>query len=313
MAAHSPRLNFSGTGLQNSGNFNVGHNLNIGSSNDNCLAALRLTDPRHDKKRIESAKGGLLRESYVWILRHGDFQRWRDDRDSRLLWIKGDPGKGKTMLLCGIIDEIEEQHTDKPHLISFFFCQATNERLNNATGVLRGLIYLLIEQRTELKSYVDQRYKHAGKSLFEDVNAWVALSDIFTDIIQHPMLPSVILIIDALDECETDLQKLLDLVMRTSSTSHVKWLLSSRNKVDIEKKLRPNQSRTRLSLELKDNAEHVSNAVNAYIDHCISYILGIVDDTDLQTLVRSQLRQKANGTFLWVRFQNKLLNEKNIA
>jgi hypothetical protein len=45
--------------------------------------------------RIE-IKGGLLEDSYVWILNHRDFIDWRDGDETRLLWIKGDPGKGKT-------------------------------------------------------------------------------------------------------------------------------------------------------------------------------------------------------------------------
>ncbi|CZR66010.1 uncharacterized protein PAC_15910 [Phialocephala subalpina] len=43
-----------------------------------------------------------------WILENYDFQRWCNDQQSRLLWVKGDPGKGKTMLLCGIINELEK-------------------------------------------------------------------------------------------------------------------------------------------------------------------------------------------------------------
>lgn len=89
-----------------------------------CTQDLRITDPRDDKKRIEKTKGGLLKESYRWILENSDFQRWRDERQSRLLWIKGDPGKGKTMLLCGIVDELEK--TAKMDLLSYFFCQATD-------------------------------------------------------------------------------------------------------------------------------------------------------------------------------------------
>ncbi|KAH7630474.1 hypothetical protein B0T09DRAFT_283859, partial [Sordaria sp. MPI-SDFR-AT-0083] len=71
-----------------------------------CLKHLRLTNPRDDKARIERTKGGLLRDSYRWVLNNADFQQWRDDPQHPLLWIKGDPGKGKTMLLCGIIDEL---------------------------------------------------------------------------------------------------------------------------------------------------------------------------------------------------------------
>jgi hypothetical protein len=38
-----------------------------------------LTDPRDDKARIEQTKGGLLKDSYKWILDHPDFRQWRDD------------------------------------------------------------------------------------------------------------------------------------------------------------------------------------------------------------------------------------------
>ncbi|CVK87256.1 uncharacterized protein FPRN_05517 [Fusarium proliferatum] len=40
---------------------------------------LRETDPRDDKTRIKDTKGGLLRDSYRWILDHNDFWQWRDD------------------------------------------------------------------------------------------------------------------------------------------------------------------------------------------------------------------------------------------
>jgi hypothetical protein len=71
--------------------------------NRSCIQDLRTTGPREDKKRIEDTKGGLLEGSYRWILEHSDFQEWRDNKQSRLLWIKGDPGKGKT--IDGITDE----------------------------------------------------------------------------------------------------------------------------------------------------------------------------------------------------------------
>jgi hypothetical protein len=98
-----------------------------------CLQDLRLTDPRHDKTRIESTKGGLLQGAYRWILDNDEFQQWRNEKGS-LLWIKGHPGKGKTMLLCGIIGELnsETRSIDKEPtmLLSYFFCQATDSRIN---------------------------------------------------------------------------------------------------------------------------------------------------------------------------------------
>jgi len=57
-----------------------------------CVKDLHTTDPWLDKQRIEKTKGGLLNDSYLWILDSPDFRLWRHDEASRLLWIRGDPG-----------------------------------------------------------------------------------------------------------------------------------------------------------------------------------------------------------------------------
>ncbi|KAI9777861.1 MAG: hypothetical protein M1839_008538 [Geoglossum umbratile] len=264
-----------------------------------CIQHLRLTDPRDDKKRIEETKGGLLQGSYYWIFENSDFKQWRNNRQSRLLRINGDPGKGKTMLLCGIVNELKRSIA-KTDLLSYFFCQATDSRINNATAVLRGLIYLLADQQPSLLSHVRKKYDQAGKSLFEDANSWVALSDIFKNILRDTNLKTTYLVIDALDECVTDLPKLLDFIVYTSSSlAHIKWLLSSRNELHIEQKLRSDDEKTRLSLELKENAEQVSRAVDVYINDKLSRFESLQDD-GLRDRVRDILRRKASGTFLWV-------------
>jgi hypothetical protein len=263
-----------------------------------CLQDLRLTDPRDDKKRIEETKGGLLEDSYRWILENPDFQQWRHDQQSRLLWIKGDPGKGKTMLLCGIVNELKTSiaQTD---LLSYFFCQATDSRINSATAVLRGLVFLLVDQQPSLISYIRKKHDHAGKSLFEDANAWVALSEIFTNILQDPTLQNTNLVIDALDECVKDMPKLLEFIVQKSSISpRVKWIVSSRSWPDIEELLERAGHKVRLSLEL--NAESVSTAVSIYIQHKVLQLAQRKKyDKKMQDAVRDHLCSNANDTFLW--------------
>jgi hypothetical protein len=264
-----------------------------------CLRDLRSGDSRHDKKRIEDTKGGLLADSYHWVLDNTTYQQWRQNPHSRLLWVKGDPGKGKTMLLCGLVNELQSV-TPRTELLSYFFCQATDSRINSATSVIRGLLYMLVDEQPSLISHVRRKYDYAGKALFEDANAWVALSEIFTSMTQDKGLKTTYLVVDALDECVVDLPKLLDLIVRTSTfSSRVKWLLSSRNENHIEEKLKSVSDGAKLSLELKQNAEQVARAVDAYIDHKLS-CLGSLREADLRKQVRDELHQKANGTFLWV-------------
>ncbi|PVH90269.1 NACHT-domain-containing protein, partial [Periconia macrospinosa] len=266
---------------------------------EQCMQDLRLTNPRDDKKRIEDTNGGLLKDSYRWVLGNANFQRWRDDRQSRLLWIKGDPGKGKTMLLCGIANELTSSMA-KTALLSYFFCQATDSRINSAAAVLRGLLYLLVNQQPSLISHVRKKYDQAGKTLFEDTNAWVALTEIFTDVLQDPSLNTTYLIVDALDECITDLPKLLDFVVKQSSaSSRVKWIVSSRNWPDIEERLERAGHKVRLSLEL--NAESVSKAVSIFIEQKVSQLAQQKRYNErTQDAVRAHLASNANNTFLWV-------------
>lgn len=143
-----------------------------------------------------------------------------------------------------------------------------------------------------------KKYDHGVERPFEGVNGWVALSTVFENILQDPSLKSTYLIVDALDECETDLPQLLKLVAESTSTfPRVKWIVSSRNKPDIEARLRLNNAQMILSLEL--NSEHVSRAVELFIDYKVSKLPLIMDNSTLQETVRHQIYAKAGGTFLW--------------
>ena len=164
------------------------------------------------------------------------------------------------MLLCGIVNEPKKSMA-KTDLLSYFFCQTTDSRINNAIAVLRGLVYLLVDQQPSLISHIRKKYDHAGKSLFKDANAWVTLSEIFTNILQDPSWNSTYVIIDALDECVADLPKLLDFIVQKLSVSpRLKWVISSRNWPDIEERLERAGHKVRLCLEL--NAESISTAVS---------------------------------------------------
>ncbi|CAG8022687.1 unnamed protein product [Penicillium salamii] len=267
------------------------------SLNQACLRDLRTTNPHHDKDRIENTNGGLLKDSYCWILDNEEFQQWQNNQ-SNCLWIRGDPGKGKTMLLCGIIDELTRLFGDTAN-ISFFFCQATDARINNATAVLRGLIYSLVKKHPSLLSHVKSQYDHAGKALFEDINAWNALSRIFTDILKDATLLSTYLIIDAVDECTTGLSSLLDLIAQASSTyPQRKWIVSSRNWPDIEERL-DSTNTAPISLEL--NEASVSEAVSKFIRHKVYYLAKVkkYSDETRDTICR-HLLSNSQGTFLWV-------------
>ncbi|KAL7941685.1 sugar transporter domain-containing protein [Trichoderma barbatum] len=279
----------------------------LSKEEERCLKDLRVTDPRDDKSRIEDTNGGLLQGAYGWAIKHTDFIAWRDEKANHLLWIKDDAGKGKTMLLCGIIDDLQNRNI-KP---CYFFRQATDPRLNSATAILRGLIYLLVDTNRQLLSHIQEKYDQAGAALFQDANSWVVLSQMFTKLLDDPSLEGQVFMIDALDECQADLERLLDLLVGKSANSHARWIVSSRNWTGIEAKLGTISQKIRFSLEL--NEESVSEAVSFFVAHKTAQLKeakGLDDETEL--LVRNYLTDHARGTFLWVSLVCKQLSKMEV-
>ncbi|KAL2884896.1 Vegetative incompatibility protein HET-E-1 [Ceratocystis lukuohia] len=259
-----------------------------------CLLDLYLTDPRINKKEIEEKNGGLLKDSYQWLLEHIEFRRFKNEREARILWIKGDPGKGKTMLLCGVINELER---DPSVSLSYFFCQASGgSHLNTAISVLRGLIHDLVRQYPLLITRMREPYDYMGKKLFNETNYWHELCEIATSMLNDPTLQNPILVVDALDECSVDRQRLLEFITKPSLA---KWIVSSRNWLDIEESMDNAKQKVKIHLEI--NQDSVSMSVE-------SFILSKVDqlaqkkkyDDEMRTAVLEHLRANTKGNFLWV-------------
>ncbi|RSL42799.1 hypothetical protein CEP54_015353 [Fusarium duplospermum] len=286
------------------------HHVEHQTDDDPYLGDLWLTDPRYDKKRIEELKGGLLRDSYRWILKNEAYKQWVFE-DTPLLWIKGDPGKGKTMLVCGIIDTLHPftklANKDFDTFLSYFFIEASEERNNMAISVLRGLICLLADQDRSLASKLLRRHKECGKTLFEGANAWFALCEVLTDFMEDIQSPAC-LIIDALDECKTGLDDLLDFISSQPALPHVKWIVSSRNWPEIEEYLNLAPRNLRLSLELNGTA--VSGAVNTYIQHRVEKLVTMKNhDDNMRQAVQKYLTENAHNTILWVSLACKMLKK----
>jgi hypothetical protein len=262
------------------------------------LMNLFTTDPAMDKKRIERTKGGLIESAYRWVLSNDIYQQWIQDQQGQLLWVKGDAGKGKTMLLCGIINELEARLPGNTN-IAYFFCQGTDIRINNVTAVLRGLLYMILKQQPEIIRHLRNKYA-VNKESLEGPNAWVILTELLTDVLQYPRLNTTYLVIDAVDECTTGQERLLQFLAKKFSTScSIRWLVSSRNYSSIQEVLEETGPQTKLSLEM--NKSSVTAAVEAFIQIKVDQLARKPHYNDnIRSAVFQHLMLNAEGTFLWV-------------
>ena len=330
-------------------------NLQLDERQRQLSSKLFVRDMDNEMASLQNRKDTLLPEACEWIInddKYKNFLKWDEGNSCRVLWIKGEAGMGKTMLVIGLIRELTG-HFDLPYL-SYFFCQGTDDKLNTATAILKGLMWMLMCQERQLFGVLRQEIERSGDQFLTEHNSFQQLAKVFTNMICDTALARAVLVVDALDEClefkmskpQAGLESLLQLIVDTvKRTDKVKWLLSGRNidilsgalssentvnedeQSDVEK-----QPDDRGSSEgkqdsdmvhiptyecLEVNRESVKRALNLYIDGKVNDLgakyLRKPMDTAPQTKqiafqkqsetldqVAKKIREKTDGTFLWV-------------
>ncbi|KAK0645722.1 heterokaryon incompatibility protein [Cercophora newfieldiana] len=287
----------------------------LDSRDNDCLSALFLTDPRDDMDRILSQKDKLLEDTSAWVLSHIAFSRWLNEDSNSVLWLHGDPGKGKTMMAISLTQEIagivhEAGHTKVGQV--HFFCDNKDSRRKTATSILRGLIYQLICQFPETCVFLREQWEKQKDQLFDSPNSVHSLWRIFRMIAGHDALEKIYVVIDALDECDPEstgeLLSLLETYIDSDSKrpdhlrqgqdkpGKVKWLLTSRNEAAVQELMIG-----ALDISLEENYILVSRSVNKFIEAKLAKLQRVKKyDTNLRDFVGQTLREKAEDTFLWV-------------
>ncbi|KAK6354688.1 hypothetical protein TWF696_003827 [Orbilia brochopaga] len=295
--------------------FNAQGNIQFGpaeSANDlKYLRELKAINSRQVLARLKDLKGHPIPTCSAWVLANPDFLSWRDDggiedQDHKIsiLRITGDPGKGKTMIMMNVIDNLAENtaknQAEGRTAIAFFFCQYGDSDLNTAIAVLKGLIFNLLDQHHHLIKHLREVFDKAGTDAFEGQYAIYNLQDVLHRVFGDESIARFFLLVDALDECNVQLSKLLEIIQQLDFIhTNTKWLLTSRNRPDIEQAFEEYRLSGRISLE--DNKARVNEAVKRFIDvtwEKLSTRLFKKGEDD--KVVKTQLGLNADGTFLWV-------------
>src|SRR5690606_515988 len=133
----------------------------------------------------------------------------------------------------------------------------------------------------QLIHHVRKEYDSAGPRIFEGGNAFYKVSEIFEHMLKDKLLKKTTIIIDALDECETERDSLLKFISRLASNIRTaKWLVSSRNIREIERNLEIDGNGNIVRLEVSGNATNIAEGVDAYIDSKISKVEVLKEDND---------------------------------
>ncbi|KAL6923040.1 hypothetical protein FSST1_000314 [Fusarium sambucinum] len=274
----------------------VGEKHERDDKDKDCLRALHVTDPQFNKQRIQNRKRGPLTQSCDWIFASTAYEQFITDNSNRILWISGLPGKGKTMLACGIIDKLRQSL--KP--LAFFFCEASaaKDKMSDEAGAIRGLIYMLLDYQPSLMPILRPYYERMGDTLFNNINSSIILVEILAKMLQDSSLHEAIIVIDALDECDGR-SHLINAINDLSRSCPTKWILTSRPWPEIRTELSDAQGL--ISLNLEDEKESVSEAVKSYIKTTVDDLAKKWgDDSELKATISEYMYSHADNTFLWV-------------
>lgn len=271
-----------------------------------CLNALRCPNPLDAKTRLKE-KDKLLPGSINWLMRDPKYEKWHEDPDVSLLWLKGGAGKGKTMMTISLVERLLLQR-ERPWAVTYFFCQNTYEDLNTIEGMLKGLIYCLVKQRRDLLEPLRSRWDCKESRFNQDLTTWPQLWKVFFEMLEASKKQGIYVVVDALDECQQgSVAQFLKLIVRTSLGQNIKWVVTSRPLDDGEQELLATPDQLMVSLEV--NSAHISAAVDEYIEtRTIELDRRKRYGPTLRKNIEHQLRDKAEGTFLWVSLVCEILD-----
>lgn len=149
-----------------------------------------------------------LSNTSTWIFERPEFRDWLERRNVNkhkgMLWIKGKPGSGKSVVMKNTLQRIQLSQSSST-IISFFFNARGVPLEKTPLGLFRSLLHQLLQQQRHLLSNFLPIYRKKRDTLLPGWK-WQEeeLREYFSSIITTTQASSIIVFIDALDECEEE-------------------------------------------------------------------------------------------------------------
>ncbi|KAJ1325412.1 ankyrin repeat domain-containing protein 50 [Microdochium nivale] len=240
-----------------------------------------------------------------WLFQAVEFRQWYEPGNRHthngVLWIKGKPGAGKSTLMKHAHSRFQS-HLFSDHLVIAYFFNARGTTLEKTLlGLLRSIVYQMLQD--------DNIYSHSAlflreKQMITQESDWQwRLSELqalvrFVTVQLSPDLRPLLILIDALDECDTsDVRDVVQFLESLSVRSDAGGLplricLSSRHYPSIHMKR---------AVELKVDGMPGHQADIA------KYITERIPERNIS--MEAEITKRANSVFLWVVLVVTVLNK----
>lgn len=167
---------------------------------------------------MNSRQGAIERAlpgTCAWLKRNGSYKEWTrldtSQDHSDLLWIKGNPGAGKSTLVRYIDIETARSNPVGTVQVSFYFNARGTELQKSTAGMYRALLVQLLTQQSHEEAILYNSLTFQQATNLNDY-AWTngELKTLFETCVAQLECPRICCFVDALDECDTkDIQQMI--------------------------------------------------------------------------------------------------------
>ncbi|KAL7791463.1 purine and uridine phosphorylase [Trichoderma ceciliae] len=263
-----------------------------------CLASLQFDNTRYYKISQEH------RGSLEWIWMHNEYKSWSTSDASRLLYIQGKPGSGKSTLTKYFNHNLlkREPAAHSAIVARFFYSSREGELQRSHYNMLLSILYDILHQ-DEAFFYHQCQTEYRSHRLYGPRLKWdyTSLKNVINSLQDYLTTNRYYIIIDAVDEShEPDRRDILSLFLELCSKmkySVAKVFIASRPVAQLE--VRRHQLHNFIRLEDETRSDIYNFA------HSLLYGLNL---THLLAQATEYILENAQGVFLWV----KLVSEELI-
>ncbi|KAK1756048.1 hypothetical protein QBC47DRAFT_178875 [Echria macrotheca] len=269
----------------------------VETEEDKCRQVFRRGDYAWYKDRVEER----VPDTCLWFLTHESYKTWQK-ADSGPLLVSADPGCGKSVLAKYLVDSRFGFSLPKEAAVCYFFFKDGDQCTIELA--LCALIHQLLCLRPRLIRHALPRYKQDREKLASNVTA---LWDILETATADSEAGTVVIILDALDECRQDkdnmsrLSKYITTHFRNGLRKKLKILMTSR---PYESTTGPIQSLEqifpRIRIKGEDDSETIRKEINSVIGYRVERMNKFNNDSKLKPYLKERLMAIEHRTYLWL-------------